>query len=502
MKKLNLSFSFIFLLILFLTHEELSGQKIKTSYSESVYSEPFSGKVLLYLSRENKQPKDAGFGTPFYCFAINVSNIKPNAEVTFDDSSISFPMNLSKIERGKYYAQVVWDRNTGSRKIGTSPDNIYSETIDLNFTTDINEVFSISCPLKIGPLIFKGSKYLKEVKIPSALLTKFYKRPATIDAAIILPNEYYNDTFRKYPIVYFINGFGGSGYFGWSGLDTRSELLDTIPCITVFLDGNCPTGHSTYANSENNGPWGDALVREFIPTIDKKFRGNGAHLLNGHSSGGWAALWLQINYPMVFTGCWASAPDPIDFRSFFDINLYEDKSMFYRNDNSLRAWGQIGEGVLKNTIRDHYKMETVLYRGEQCVSWNAVWGKKLSDGTPESICNFITGEINKLVAAHWKKYDISLLLRQNWPDLKTKIDGKIKITAGNSDNFSLDKPIKLLQSEMKKLNSNIEFAYYPGDHFTVYTPDYKRDGFRFLAKKYLEWLKQQPTSKKNNSGNK
>jgi len=27
-------------------------------------------------------------------------------------------------------------------------------------------------------------------------------------------------------------------------------------------------GHSVYANSDNNGPWGDALIKEFIPALE------------------------------------------------------------------------------------------------------------------------------------------------------------------------------------------------------------------------------------------
>jgi enterochelin esterase-like enzyme len=39
-------------------------------------------------------------------------------------------------------------------------------------------------------------------------------------------------------------------------------------------------------------------------------------LLTGHSSGGWAALWLQVTYPKLFGGAWPTSPDPSDFRDF------------------------------------------------------------------------------------------------------------------------------------------------------------------------------------------
>jgi len=53
----------------------------------------------------------------------------------------------------------------------------------------------------------------------------------------------------------------------------------------------------------------------------------------------------------------------------------------------------------------------------------------------------------------------------------------------------LNYAVVLLDGEMKKLNSKFQFAYYPGDHFTVSSPEYvKRTAASFLKQKYAEWL--------------
>jgi hypothetical protein len=468
----------------------LQAQKIKTSYSSSAFTGPFSGRVILYLSKKDKEPKLSELSDSSYFFSKVVKDIKPNTTIVFDDSAASYPKKLSKLDRGQYYAQVVWDRNTGEREIGRTVDNMYNESVKLNFTNKSSQSFSISCNKKIKEREFKESKYVKKAKIASSLLSKFYKRPTTIDVAVILPVEYFKDTTRKFPIEFYINGYGGPGYWGYSGIEGPSEALDTIPFIIVFLDGNCPTGHSTYVNSPNSGPWGDALVHDFIPAFEKKFRCNGCRLLDGHSSGGWSSLWLQINYPKVFAGCWASSPNPVDHRSFQNIDLYKDRNLFYDTLGTLFPWGIGPEATGWYTFKDHYQMEEVIGRGDECISLNNVYGLKRKDGTSESICNFTTGEIDSNVVAHWRNYDISWLLREHWEKYKNDIDDKIRITVGTSDNFSLENSVKLLEQEMKKLNSKIEFAYYPGTHFTVYTPEYRKDGDKFLARKYAEWLKQ------------
>lgn len=479
-------------LLVFLFSMNVEAQKFKVSYTTDAYEGPFTGKVILYLSKYGKTPKDLNYGMPLFCvFSTTVNNVKPNATILIDDSAIAYPVKLSDIERGEYYAQAVWDRNNGGRNIGNSQDNMYNEPIKINLTKNFDETFSINCSSKIPVPKFEETDYVKELKAPSTLLSSFYKKDMTIDAAIILPAEYYSEPTRMFPVLYKVSGFGGD-YHSYSGKDAKSSPIDSIHCITVFLDGNCPTGHSTYANSANNGPWGDALVNELIPLIEKNFRCNGARFLTGHSSGGWTVAWLQVNYPKVFAGCWSSAPDPVDFRNFQLVNIYDDKNMYYDEEDNIRMDGTIAGRIPWVYLKDDYLIENVLYRGEQYQSWNAVFGDMTKDGVPESICNVNTGDIDPVVVSHWKNYDISLILRNHWEELKPDLDSKIRFSVGTDDNFFLDKSVILLEQEMNKLNSNFEFAYYPGDHFTVGFETYYKDGYQFLAKRYAEWLIQQP----------
>jgi hypothetical protein len=474
----------------FLLSVSIQAQQIKVSFSPSTFEGVFSGKVILYISKDGKNPKDLSVGIPkLSCFSIEVSKIKPNTNVLFDDDATSFPEVLSELERGDYYVQVVWDRNLGerNRNIGTSVGNMYSEPIKVNFTKNTKKKFSILCDKVIPAPVFIETEYVKELKVPSLLLSGFHKQAVSFDAAVIFPKEYYLQPHRKFPTHYFISGFGGN-YYDYSNKDEKSMPLDTTACITVFLDGICSNGHTAYANSDNNGPWGDALVKEFIPFLEKNYRCNQARLLSGHSSGGWAALWLQTNYPSTFAGCWSSAPDPVDFRSFGKLNLYSDKNMFYDKDGNLRLDAAVAGGIPWLYVRDDYRIENVLYRGEQFNSWNAVFGKRTIDNSPEKIADFGTGEIDNQVVMHWKEYDISDLIRTNWEQLKPHLDSKVRISVGNQDNYFLNYAVELLEKEMKTLEAKVVFAYYPGDHFTIETEEYRKEGYSFLEKKYKEWL--------------
>jgi len=464
------------------------GQKFTVRYESGSFHENFSGKVFLYLSKENKNPKDGMIGVEkFPCYAISVKNIKPHEKVSFDDAAISYPVVLSDIERGEYNVQAVWDKNSGGRSIGDSPGNVYNQPVRLKLTKNREQVFNVTCNEVIKEKAFSETQYIKGVKASSALLTAFYKRPATIDAAVLLPKEYFEQPARKFPVLYWVAGYGADYHF-FSGSDVKSQPMDTTPCIRVFLDGNCPLGHSVYANSDNNGPWGDALTKELIPAIEQKFRCNAGRLLTGHSSGGWTVLWLQTHYPEIFTACWSSSPDPVDFRNFQQIDLYADKNMFYAKDSSLRMAGTVAGHFPWITMKNMYAMENVICRGEQMHSFDAVFSTRNIDGTPRRLCNSSTGDIDSVTVDHWKKYDLSLYIRTNWEQLKADLEGKIRVSVGNQDNFLLNYAVHLLEDEMKKLNAKFIFAYYPGDHFTVSSPEYKTSGYQFLQQKYNELI--------------
>lgn len=461
-------------------------QTFAVTYTQAASAKPFSGKVFLYLSKEEKSPKDNMPGVySFPCFSIDVKNVQAGQQVVFDDAATAYPAVLSDIERAKYYAQAVWDRNEGGRDIAESPGNMYNKAVVVSITKNTKQKFTISCDQVIAEPAFIETQFIKELKAPSALLTSFYQRPTTVNAAVLLPKEYFSQPNRKFPVLYWISGYGGD-YHAYSGRDISSDRIDTTPCIRVYLDGNCPGGHSVYANSDNNGPWGDALTTELIPLVDKTYRTNAARLLTGHSSGGWTVLWLQTHYPKVFNACWSSSPDPVDFRSFQQIDLYSEKNLYYSKDSTMHLAATIAGRYPWITMKNMCSMEHVICRGEQMHSFNFVFSTRNPDGTPRSLWNDATGDIDQATFEHWKKYDISLYLRSNWQQIKPDLQGKIRVSVGNQDNFLLNYAVHLLNDEMKKVNADFVFEYYPGDHFTVSTPEYRSAGFRFLEEKYNE----------------
>src|SRR6516225_5883648 len=99
---------YFLLSLAFLLSLSLQAQQFKISYTDAAFKGPFTGKVYVYLNKNNRQPKDGEVGIDFFpLFAVSVNNIKPGASITVDDNATSFPMPLSGIERGTYFIQAV-----------------------------------------------------------------------------------------------------------------------------------------------------------------------------------------------------------------------------------------------------------------------------------------------------------------------------------------------------------------------------------------------------------
>lgn len=465
-------------------------QQFKVSYSPASLNQSFTGKVFLYLSKNNPEPLTASIGIePLNCFAVEVKGINPGESIVIDDLATSYPVLPSEMERGTYYIQAVWDLNLGGRAIAASPGNIFSTPQKIVIGKDLKQSFNLLADQVVPELVFHETEFIKEFKAPSRLLSDFYQKKFTLDAAVQLPAEYYKNPSAKFPVLFVVTGFGADHHY-MSVTGKMPAVIGTTPVIRVFLDGNCALGHSAYANSDNNGPWGDALTREFIPLLEKQYRCNGARMLTGHSSGGWSVLWLQTHYPKLFLATASSSPDYVDFRKFLNVNIYLDSNMFYSAKGQLNPGGTVAGRFPFSYLKEMYQVEHVISRGEQQRSFEAVFSKKGKDGIPESICDPKTGSINQHTVENWKKYDISLYLRNNWKDLKKDLDGKIRISIGDEDNFMLNYPVRLMNEEMKTVQATMLFKYYPGDHFTVKTAGYMADLSGFLEEKYKQWLLQ------------
>jgi S-formylglutathione hydrolase FrmB len=243
----------------------------------------------------------------------------------------------------------------------------------------------------------------------------------------------------------------------------------------VVLDPSCPLGHHVFADSANNGPWGTALVEEFLPELDRTFRtlaDPDSRFLTGHSSGGWSSLWLQVAYPQSFGGTWSTAPDPVDLTDFQRIDVYREANM-YRTENGERRPLARLNGQTALWYDDFCRMEDVLGFGGQLHSFEAVFGPRdQHTGRPLLLWDRQTGEIDHTVAATWRAFDIAHKLRTGWPQLGPHLRGKLHVIMGEEDTFYLEGATRNLRQTLQDLGSDAHVELVPGkNHFNLLTPE-------------------------------
>jgi S-formylglutathione hydrolase FrmB len=275
----------------------------------------------------------------------------------------------------------------------------------------------------------------------------------------------------------------------WSYRPYGPPTEQDVEFLHVMLDPNCPLGHHVFADSVNNGPVGEALITELIPAFEKAYRivaAPHARFLTGHSSGGWSSLWLQITYPEVFGGTWSTSPDSVDFRDFQRIDMYAAGENTYRDAHGERRPIARANGQPVLWYDDFCRIEDVLGHGGQLHSFEAVFSPRGENGRPLLAWNRETGAVDAAVAETWKKYDIRLILEQNWPTLSPKLTSKLHVFMGSEDTFYLDGATRLLKESLARLGSDAVVEIHEGkDHGTLLSRELRARITREMSRAFL-----------------
>jgi hypothetical protein len=454
----------LFLCLAGITNLFSQGTEFHLTFTKEISDEPLTGRAVLFLSKDTLVDPD--ITNPyqlFITFGKNFTNWKNEEELILTNSNSDSFLSTMNGLNGYYSLRAVIDIDSTSCLFYNN-GNLYSDKIIFSSASGKLNIVDVNVKNVLGGIEFKESKYIKLLKLRSILLSNFFNSSTYIEAAVILPGSYYNDTCRYYPVVFVFPGWGATHIaptendfqqkrYGIKGYGDEK--------IFVFLNQDCRYGFHVFANSDNNGPRATSFIEEFIPYLEKMYRvakNQNGRFLVGQSSGAWAAIWLQVNYPDMFGMTWAGSPDPLDFRDFVGHNLYkENANIFYDSNGTLTpAIKTTGKEFTNKMWSD---METALGEGGQYQSFEAVFGKCNQNNKPEQVFDRETGKIYPNALEHWKNYDISSFVRKNAEELKNKLDGKLNIVVSYNDNFYLDGSVRLFKEifDSLRIKANIKF---------------------------------------------
>ena len=485
-----------------------SGHRFEISFPASVRAQPVTGRVFVLVSR-NKSPEPrlqvGHLGNTPLLFAVDVERWKPGKPALIDGAGLGFPLgSLQEIPAGDYFVQALlnvyteFHRSDGhtlwahrdqweGQQFSTSPGNLYSEVqqvhLDPQSRYDVKlSLTKIIAPVRVPP----DTEWVRQVKIQSNLLTRFWGQPVYLGATVLLPKGYDAHPDVRYPVIYSQGHFSLSPPLGFQtdppisteaarslresmGIETGYEFYqawnsDHLPrMIAVKFQHPTPFFDDSYAvNSVNNGPYGDSILTELIPYLEEHFRmirKPYARLLTGGSTGGWESLALQLYHPDFFGGTWTFCPDPLDFRRYGTVNIYDDDNAFFAPHpewvQAERGLMRTAEGQVELTVRQFSQLEAVLgtkgRSAQQLEAWESVYGPVGDDGYPKPIWDKLTGKIDPEVATYMRDhgYDLRFYTETQWPNLGPQLAGKLHVYVGDMDNFYLNLAVYLFEGFLK-----------------------------------------------------
>ena len=454
---------------------------------------PVSGRLLLFMKQGNGEKEiQAGefSGTAqTWLAAQEVHDLAPGATIEVDADRLAYPQAFSKAPAGKWEMQAVLDVDHTFNYSGRSPADWESPVVELTAgaepTLTLTQHPELSAREKAADALAGEPGVAEKFMLQSPALTRFWGKPTFVQAWVILPPGYDAHAKTTWPTAYWTFGFGGQPQYALAtGMSLRKRMVEKKmpPMIWVMLDEALPEGTHEFADSVNNGPWGTALTTEFIPALERKYRMDArprGRFLNGHSSGGWATLQLEINYPQVFGGTWSTSPDPSDFHNFTGADLYAPHANVYRKpDGSLNPLVRMN-GKVVATFEQFAKEEQVLGPyGGQIASFEWVFSPKGPSGAPEPMFDRTTGDVYPDVVQYWHDhYDLAHLAEQEWPTRGSLLKGRIHLWVGTADTFYLDGSARLLEARLEKLGAAAQFHFLPGrTHMDVYKVGEDRSG--------------------------
>ena len=499
-----------------------AGLEFRISIDPALHDADFDGRVLLFLTKDgDSEPRfQARPGVnAIQMFGKNIEGWKSGDEAVIGSAVFGYPVNdLAQVPAGEYYVQALlhkyesfnlstghtvklpMDRGEG-QQWRRAPGNIYSTPQKIYVDPQAGVPVTLSLDQVIPEIEEPAdTKYIKHIKIESELLSTFWGRPMHLGAHVLLPHGFDEHPEAQYPLMifhgHFPSDFGGfrttppdadlepdySERFRIWGYNRivqqeaydfyKTWTSDDFPrFIIIKIQHPNPYYDDSYAvNSANLGPYGDAITHELVPHIEAQFRGIGegwSRFLYGGSTGGWEALAAQVFYPEAYNGAFAACPDPIDFREYTLVDIYEDDNAYYAGgafNKVMRPGRRDWLGNVDATLEDYNHYELVLgdksRSGDQYDIWQAVYSPMGADGYPQPIWNKRTGKIDREVAAYWKEnYDLRHILERDWTTLGPKLEGKIHIYCGDMDNYYLNNAVYLMEDFLESTSA----PYYNGE---------------------------------------
>ena len=302
-----------------------------------------------------------------------------------------------------------------------------------------------------------------------ALAANRLRDPARRDVPVWLPPSYDRQPARRFPVIYWLAGFTGTGAGLFQGTPWQPSLgqrLDRLMAAgrmgeVIVVAPDCFTrfGGSQYVDSPATGLYETHLCAELIPAVDARFRtvvARDARCIGGKSSGGFGALVLAMRHPELFAAVASHAGD-----AYFDLSIAQDIPKAYRNlrrhggvDNFLRHFDAAASKKSEDITTIMMLAVAAAYAPEP----NAPHGFALP-------FDLETGELVDSVWRRFKSWDPVEMIASHAEALRRM--RLVYLDAGTRDEWGLDIGARVMAARMRAHGVVVEHEEFEDGHMNT-----------------------------------
>lgn len=286
---------------------------------------------------------------------------------------------------------------------------------------------------------------------------------------VYLPRGY-EDSGARYPVLWCIAGFTGTGSMTavgnrWApGLPERMDRLieeGCPPAIVAFPDCFTRWGGSQYVNSAAIGRYEDYLCDELVPLIDAEFRtlaARDSRAIFGKSSGGYGAVRLAMLRPDVF-GAFACHSGDMAFGHCYAPGFGATAARIAKA-GSLEQWVAAFESKEKKSSKDFDAINTIGMAAAYSPDPDALFGFALP-------FDLETGAYDASVWRHWLDNDPVEMIERADCQAALRSMRLCYFDCGSKDEYNLQLGQRLMVNKLERLGISHEAQEFPDDHRSI-----------------------------------
>jgi S-formylglutathione hydrolase FrmB len=294
--------------------------------------------------------------------------------------------------------------------------------------------------------------------------------PAERPLYVYLPPGYDQETQRRYPVIYLIQGFTGQVDMWWNRAALRPTLPERMdelfasgtcpPALVVMVDAWTSLGGSQFLNSPATGRYLDYLCDDVTAFVDASYRtipDRDHRALTGKSSGGYGAMAVPMLRPDIFGALATHCGDALFEACYLREFPIVARQLRDRYEGSYeRFWADFRSRV----------PFTVEHDGEMVDVWamSACYSAE-PDGTVTLPFDPGTGRLRDDVWQRWLDHDPVRMAPRCGEALRSMRG--IYIDAGTRDEYFLDLGARAFADELDKLEVEYSFELFDAGHMAI-----------------------------------